>query len=166
MLRVFTEARTPPGGELRTERYLSAKEHADAMPRAAGLGNWVSLGPGRIGGRTRALLIHPTNPNLTYAGAISGGVWRTTDGGNSWVPLTDNIVLPFICTLAMDPSNPNIIYAGTRESFGVSYQGIRGLGILKTTDGGNTWARLAATATPDFCYVNKIRVSNTNPLHL
>jgi photosystem II stability/assembly factor-like uncharacterized protein len=101
-----------------------------------------------------------------YAGAISGGVWKTVDGGNSWSALTINLELPFICTLAMDPANPNIIYAGTGESFGVSYQGIRGLGILKTTDGGATWTRLAATTTPDFYFVNKIKVSPLNSQHL
>ena len=142
MLRVFNEYRTPPGGELRTERYLTAKAHAAAMPRATSLGTWVSLGPSAIGGRTRSLVINPTNTNIMYAGAVSGGVWKTIDGGNSWLPLTDNQLLPFICTLAMDPTNPNIIYAGTGESFGVDYQGIRGLRILKTFDGGNTWTRL------------------------
>jgi uncharacterized protein (TIGR03437 family) len=78
----------------------------------------------------------------------------------------DNIELPFICTMAMDPTNPNIIYAGTGESFTVSYQGIRGLGILKTTDGGTTWTRLTATVNSDFYFVNKIKISPSNPLHL
>jgi uncharacterized protein (TIGR03437 family) len=162
-LRSFSAARTTPSGGVPTERYFTAKHHIDAMPAVA-LGNWDSLGPGSTGGRTRSLLIHPTNPSIMYAGAVSGGVWKTTNSGASWTPLTDNQVLPFICTMAFDPTNPEIIYAGTGESYVPYFEGIRGLGILKTTDGGNTWTRLAAT--PDFYFVNKIRVSSTNPLHV
>lgn len=165
MLRLYSEARTPPGGELRSELYLTAKQHIDTMP-AVTLGNWGSLGPASIGGRTRSLLIHPTNPSIMYAGSVSGGIWKTTNGGASWVSLTDNQVLPFIGTMAFDPTNPNIIYAGTGESFASLFQGIRGMGILKTTDGGSTWTRLAGTITSDYYYVNKIRVSTANPLHV
>ncbi len=60
MLRVFNDFRTPPGGELQTERYLVAKERIARMGHAVSLGAWVSLGPSTIGGRTRSLLIHPT----------------------------------------------------------------------------------------------------------
>jgi uncharacterized protein (TIGR03437 family) len=180
MLRSFTGSRAPAGSEIPVERYLAARDHIARMqqyslaegrllPQATppqNLGGWAPVGPAGVGGRTRSLLIHPTNPNIMYAGAVSGGVWKTVDGGNSWSALTINFELPFICTLAMDPANPNIIYAGTGESFGVSYQGIRGLGILKTTDGGTTWARLSATTTPDFYFVNKIKISPQNSLHL
>src|SRR5579872_3223240 len=68
LLRVFNDARTPPGGELRTETYLAAKDHIDRM-HSVSLGTWTSLGPSTIGGRTRSLIIHPTNPNIMYAGA-------------------------------------------------------------------------------------------------
>ena len=53
------------------------------------LGTWQSIGPGNVGGRTRALLIDPVNPDVMYAAAVAGGIWKTTNGGNSWAPLND-----------------------------------------------------------------------------
>ena len=46
------------------------------------LGTWQSIGPGNVGGRTRALLIDPINPDVMYAAAVAGGIWKTTNGGN------------------------------------------------------------------------------------
>jgi PKD repeat protein len=134
----------------------AALARSGANPLAI-LGTWSWLGPGNIGGRTRALVIHPTTPTTMYAGGVAGGVWKTTNAGSSWVPLNDFLPNLAVTSLAMDPANPNVLYAGTGEIF--AGDGVRGGGILKTTDAGATWTRLAATATPDFYYVNKILVS-------
>ncbi len=91
-----------------------------------------------------------------YAGAVTGGVWKTTDGGNTWNPLTDLLPVLIIGALAMDPTNPQIIYAGTGES----YVGWPGQGIFKTIDGGATWTQLAATT--GFIYTNKLVISVNN----
>src|SRR6266849_819211 len=77
---------------------------------------WVSRGPQNVGGRTRSLLIDPTNTNVLYAGAASGGVWKSTDGGTTWAPLSDFIANINIQTMVMDPLDHNTIYAGTGES--------------------------------------------------
>src|SRR6476620_10655619 len=53
------------------------------------LGTWQSIGPGNVGGRTRALLIDPTDPNVMYAAGVAGGIWKTTNAGSSWLPLND-----------------------------------------------------------------------------
>lgn len=119
---------------------------------------WTPLGPGNVGGRTRALLIHPKNPDTMFAGAASGGVWRTTDGGKSWVPLTDLLLNLAVNALAFDPGNPDIIYAGTGEGF-FNADATRGAGIFRSIDGGNTWRRLDGTSGPDFYFVNDIVVS-------
>ena len=61
------------------------------------LGTWQSIGPGNVGGRTRALLIDPTNPDVMYAAAVAGGIWKTTNAGATWLPLNDflaNIEVP------------------------------------------------------------------------
>src|SRR5205085_1552415 len=62
---------------------------ADAGATSGVLGTWQSLGPGNVGGRTRALIIDPVTPNTMYAAGVAGGVWKTTDGGASWSPLND-----------------------------------------------------------------------------
>jgi hypothetical protein len=135
--------------------YLPSDAH---QPQA--IGTWVSLGPGNIGGRTRSILIHPMAPSTMYAGGVSGGVWKTTDGGQSWLPVGDSMANIAIGSMAMDPANPNVIYAGTGESY---VNGIRGLGIFKTTDGGVTWTHLASTNNnANFHYVNDLVVSPVN----
>lgn len=121
-------------------------------------GAWQPLGPGNIGGRTRALLIHPTTPSTMWAAGVAGGIWKSTDGGNSWTPKADLLVNIAVNSMMLDPRNPDILYAGTGEGF-FNGDAIRGAGILKSTDGGETWAQLASTATPDFFYVQKIVMS-------
>lgn len=127
--------------------------------------NWTPLGPGNIGGRTRALLIHPADSNVLYAAGVGGGVWKTVNSGASWTPLGDLLPNIAVSSLAMDPKNPSVIYAGTGEGF-FNFDAIRGAGIFKTTDGGATWTRLSATTTPDFHYINDIVVSPTDGLRL
>ena len=87
---------------------------------------------------------------------MGGGVWKTTNGGATWTPVTD-----FLANIAVDLARdgsfePNVLYAGTGEGF-FNSDAIRGAGIFKTTDGGATWAQLAATANSNFYYVNKPR---------
>jgi len=130
------------------------------------LGTWQSLGPGNVGGRTRALLIDPTNPDVMYAAAVAGGIWKTTNGGIAWVPLNDFLANIAVTCMAMDPTNPNIIYAGTGEGF-FNADGVRGAGIFKTTDAGANWTRLAATASnSDFFFVNDVVVSPADAQHV
>ncbi len=114
-------------------------------------GSWTSRGPQNVGGRTLALLVHPTNNQILYAASASGGLWQSTNGGATWtqLPLTFNL---FIGALAFDPLNPNIIYAGTGERF--YDRAVQGAGIFKSTDGGATWTQLAATA--NWLYVSSI----------
>jgi photosystem II stability/assembly factor-like uncharacterized protein len=169
--------RALPGDDLPVERYFEGKRHAERMPlyslarrrfvdakataRDASLGAWQPLGPGNVGGRTRSFLIHPTDPNTMYAGSVGGGVWKTTDGGASWGPLTDLLPSIGIGALAMDPKNPDVLYAGTGEFYTGSTRGdqIRGAGIFKSTDAGATWTQLIGTANLSFYYTNKIVVS-------
>ncbi len=125
------------------------------------LGAWSYHGPGNIGGRTRALLIHPETPEVMLAAGVAGGIWKTADGGASWTPLTDLLANLAVNSLAMSPHDPDTIYAGTGEGyFNIDF--VRGVGIFKSTDGGANWTHLSATATSDFYYVNKIVVSPNN----
>ncbi len=83
-------------------------------------------------GRVTALTVNPRNANVVYLGADNGGVWKTSDGGVTWTPLTDTQPSLAISSLALDPSNPDVVYAGTDEG-----------GILKSSDGGAAWTNLA-----------------------
>ena len=130
------------------------------------LGTWQSLGPGNVGGRTRSLLIDPSDPNVMYAAAVAGGIWKTTDGGSSWAPLNDFLANIAVICMALDPSNPGTIYAGTGEGY-FNADGVRGAGIFKSTDAGAHWTRLPATiSNSNFFFVNDIVVSPANGQHV
>ena len=122
-----------------TSSTVTANDGANPIP-----GTWTSLGPNNIGGLTRALAVNPQNPDIMYAGASGGGVWKTTDAGKTWIPTTDFLITDSVQSLAMDPRDPNTIYAGTGDSIGGSVS-IRGRGIFKTTDGGQSWTLLPGT---------------------
>lgn len=125
---------------------------------------WTWLGPRNWGGRTRAFVIHPTDPNVMLAGGITGGVWRSENRGASWLPLTDTFSNIAINVLEIDPSNPLIVYAGTGEAYYRFWPRHRGNGIMKSTDGGINWAFLEATTTNDaFDWVGDIEVSHRDP---
>jgi len=113
-------------------------------PGPGGIMSWQSLGPANIGGRTRALVIDPTNPDTMYAGGVSGGIWKSTDGGANWTLLDDLLVNVAVCSLVMDPTDLDILYAGTGEGF-FNGDAVRGLGIFKSVDAGATWTQLEGT---------------------
>jgi photosystem II stability/assembly factor-like uncharacterized protein len=124
---------------------------------------WTELGPGNIGGRTRALLIDPASNQNMYAAGVAGGVWKTTNGGGTWAPLDDLMDNLAVCTLAFAGQggaslDTSIIYAGTGEGF-FNGDSVRGAGIFKSTDSGVTWSQLSATNISDFNYVTKIVAS-------
>ncbi len=108
--------------------------------------NWVERGPANVGGRTRGLIVDPSDAtNRTwYAGSAGGGVWRTTNAGGSWELLTEEIGNLSTSSLAMSANNTDVIYAGTGEGFG-NIDGINGSGVWKSVDQGETWSALAST---------------------
>jgi len=83
--------------------------------------NWTHMGPLNVGGRTRSLLIQgdsASSIHTLYAGGVTGGVFKSTDGGESWKALNDLMPNINVNTLAQDPKNNNVIYAGTGERYG------------------------------------------------
>ena len=96
------------------------------------------VGPSR-GGRVTTVTGVPSQPRTFYMGVASGGLWRTTDGGVTWVPLGDGkIPVASMGAIAVADSNPNVIYVGT-GSDGVRSNVSTGRGVYKSTDGGETW---------------------------
>jgi hypothetical protein len=96
-------------------------------------------------GRISALAWDPINDETGYIGAASGGVWKTTDNSQHWYPKTDFQATLNIGAIAIAPSSPNTVYVGTGEpnfSGDIGSDTIPGKGVLKSTDGGNSWTLL------------------------
>lgn len=130
-----------------------------APPPVAGLARpaWKALGPGNIGGRTYAILVHPAQHQTMWAGSAGGGIWRTDDGGQSWTPADDFMANLSVTCLMMDPNDANLIYAGTGEGFH-NGDALRGGGIFRTTDGTH-WSQIGSTAGAGWDIVNRIAIS-------
>ncbi|MDD3860198.1 MAG: T9SS type A sorting domain-containing protein [Bacteroidales bacterium] len=131
--------------------------------------NWIELGPTNIGGRCRSIIFDKTNPNIMYAGGVSGGLWKSTTSGNSWTQVkyagdaeSDDVPNLNIGCICQDAGGT--IYFGTGEGFYMGYgtgsRGFEGAGIWKSTDGEvfsrieSTWSTSESKST--FVYVNKI----------
>lgn len=137
--------------------------HVGVLNKSQAL-TWVERGPGNVGGRTRGLVVDPDDATKMtwFAGSVGGGIWKTTDGGQSWVTKTANAPNLSIASIVMANSNHNIMYAATGEGFG-NIDGIKGNGIFKSTNRGEAWSQLASTANnTDFSYVNRVIVDPAN----
>ncbi|MCA1762489.1 MAG: hypothetical protein LC664_05790, partial [Flavobacteriales bacterium] len=106
---------------------------------------WEAVGPfeweGQNGwnpglGRVNAIVEDPSNNDIVYVCTPSGGLWKSTDSGNNWVPLTDNLPAIGASGLAIDPTNTDILYLATGDGDG---NDTYSLGVLKSEDGGETW---------------------------
>ena len=108
--------------------------------------HWIERGPGNVSGRTRGIVVDPDDPTAStwYVGSVGGGVWKTTDAGNSWINLTPELPNLATSTIAMAASNHDVMYVGTGEGY-YNVDEIDGTGIWKTTDRGKTWRQLPAT---------------------
>lgn len=126
--------------------------------------NFIERGPVNVPGRTRALIVDPTDPtgNTWFAGSVSGGIWRTNNAGELWTELTEGLPNIAFTTMDMPTSNPNIIYAGTGEGSYGGLSGVNGNGIFKSTDNGNTWVQLESTDNEEFINVSRIIVNPDN----
>jgi photosystem II stability/assembly factor-like uncharacterized protein len=120
---------------------------------------WRNIGPDR-GGRSIAASGVKGRKNEAYFGAVGGGLWKTTDGGETWMPVTDGqITSASVGAIAVSESNPDVVYIGMGES-AIRGNIMPGDGIYKSTDAGKTWKH-AGFRTVDA--ISKIRVHPTNP---
>lgn len=138
--------------------------------------NWTALGPAPINsgtapgnlsssGRVAAIAAHPTNVNILYVGAASGGVWKTTNANSTnptWTPLTDGQAALTTGDIALAPSDPNIIYVATGEPNN-SGDSFYGRGVLKSTDAGATWSLFNNNGAFDRRVSSRIVVHPTDP---
>ncbi len=145
--------RAYPFGEIDRSPVFAARASAlfnRIAPALTAVAPWRSVGPFGFqtsafygsspladGGRVRAIAIDPRNSSVIYAGSASGGVWRTSNGGATWTPLTDAQCSLTTGAIAIDPVDPSILYVGTGEPTQSN-----GCGLLRTFDGGATWTEI------------------------
>jgi uncharacterized protein (TIGR03437 family) len=156
-LRAWPGRTIAPGARLAALREMNRMQARErkVAPTAAVNPEWKLIGPRPTivlaeqvnggspysAGRVAAMAVDPRNANVAYLGAAGGGIWKTTDGGQNWTPLTDDQPSLSTGAIALAPSNPDIVFVGTGEqnNSGDSYYGA---GILKSTDGGQTWTQI------------------------
>ena len=134
------------------------QEHQSYAPYFTAL-EWRNIGPLR-GGRSIAAAGSARRPLEYFFGATGGGLWKTTDGGSSWTPVTDGqIKSSSVGAVAVSESNPDVVFIGMGESC------IRGNiqpgdGVYKSTDAGKTWTHVGFSESDA---ISKIRIHPTNP---
>ena len=120
---------------------------------------WRNLGPDR-GGRSIAVSGVVGRPQEAYFGAVGGGLWKTTDGGSNWAPMTDyQITSASVGAVAVSESNPDLVFIGTGETC-IRGNILPGDGVYRSRDGGETWEHVGFRQSHG---ISKIRIHPTNP---
>ncbi len=157
-LEFWTRARAYPHADIPPDRYFKAvmqvKSSMKHLPREIQSTNsWQSIGPSNLSGRMISVSVNPQNSNTLYAGAASGGLWRSyTDGlEGDWQRINTGFPVLGVGAIAIQPNDSNTIYIGTGEVYQYeaavggliirTTRGSYGVGILKSTDGGKTWTK-------------------------
>lgn len=143
---------------------------------------WQSMGPlpmqslptshqnwGVVAGRVDAIAIHPTNPSIMLAGSATGGIWKSTDAGATWRPVSDTAPSLATSHIAFSPANPAIVFAATGEAdvAGHEFTPSRSMGtylgggLLKSVDTGETWTRVDANL-PENAILSRVAPHPTN----
>ena len=143
-------------------RDLAARQFAGptmgAVDTAAYAGlRWRELGPAR-GGRSVAVAGSVARPNEYWMGTTGGGVFKSTNGGRDWAPVTDRFFGGTIGAIAVDERNPDVVYVGTGET-PIRGNVSHGEGVWKTTNGGRTWTHLGLTETR---HIARVRIDPRN----
>ncbi len=148
-------------------RAASGSEHRSRESKTAGpFVEWHSIGPTPtaaniraitpVSGRVMALAVSPADANIVLAGSAGGGVWRSTDGGVTYAPVSDDQIDLSVGAIAFAPSDPAIVYAAMGEEYVSS-------GVLKSTDAGLTWVRINDSSLPAPGLANDVEVDPRNP---
>ena len=147
-----------PGIEKEKELQVALLQKESRKGLKTNVNTYISRGPSNLGGRTRSVIVDvsDTSGNTLIAGGVSSGVFRTTDGGNSWTKVSSNSEIHNVTSIAQDPRPgfQNIWYYGTGEfrgnSASLSGASYLGNGIWKSTDSGLTWQQMPETTNGSF----------------
>lgn len=164
----YKRIRAYPNDEIDFSGYLEVarrrqREAGSMTPRGRNIGSsqWEFVGPTNlnipyttyygqrpINGRVNAIAVSPSDPQTIFLAGSQGGVWKTTDGGVTWMPKGDGFPLMGTSSVAIHPTNPNIVLVGTGDYDGFDTAGI---GIMRSTDGGETFVATGAGVTLSSC---------------
>ncbi len=153
----YLRHRDPSTGEIPRDMHLRVREYTSRLPHKEydrSL-NWIQRGPINKGGRSRALALDIQDENIILAGSVSGGMWRSANGGQTWTKTTAPSQIHTTSCVIQDirPGHEDTWYMGTGEEFygivsGTSFVSLySGDGIFKSTDNGQSWQQLTSTAS-------------------
>lgn len=164
---------TIPSERLKKAKKIAAKRlsqnalkgPADAIPDI----EWEERGPNNVGGRTRAILVDGSDNsnNTVWAAGVAGGIWKTTNFQSTsptWIKSNDFFENMAVTVIYQDPNNTDIMYFGTGEGW-FNGDAMKGLGIWKSTNGGDTWNQLPSTNSFDFYYIQDIIIDSNGNLY-
>ena len=175
MVRAYPEDDIPPDGF--GNAYSQAQLISLNKPEYTSLVDpWYTIGPHNTGGRTNAIAFNPQNPNTIYSGSASGGLWRSYTAGvgvDAWHYVSTGFPVLGISSISIAPNDSNLIYIGTGEvynysgaGYGAAYRNMRGtygIGILKSTDGGETWSKSLDWAYNSGSGIWSVEINPLNP---
>lgn len=150
------------------DNYINKQAMADAIAQTKSIlaarntagGDWEFVGPLNTGGRVTDVAISPDSDDVLFVGTAVGGVFKTTDGGENWTPIFDDIGKASIGNIAIAPSNSQRIYVGTGEANGSATSGaFFGDGVYRSDDGGTSWQH---TGLEDSDHIGRIVVDPTD----
>lgn len=171
----FLFQRTYPFNSIPSDARLRAWKSQEELRIAGAVSSqasllWQPIGPtptlsawypawGLTSGRVNSIAISPVNPQIIVIGSSTGGIWRSTDGGDTFIPVSDDQVDLAVGSVVFSKSNPSIVYAG----MGDTKVGYLGSGVLKSTDEGATWARVSNSSLPSPGSTSKLEIDPANP---
>ena len=179
-LEFWAMQRAYPEKSIPEDKYYAAYEYSKnnliTAQEDLAVNPWSGIGPKNNGGRTISILINPLNPSTIYAGSASGGLWRSYSGAtgvNAWQYISTGFPVLGVGAIAMNPLDTNTIYIGTGEVYGYqnsiggltirTTRGSYGIGILKTTNNGNSWTKVLDWSYNQRRGVQVIRLNPLNP---
>jgi photosystem II stability/assembly factor-like uncharacterized protein len=179
------EPRVYPSGDIKNagaaRSYIEFQKYLESFPQAkqmssaaisATTANWTALGPfgnptNTGAGRLQCIRFHPAGTGTVYVGAAAGGLWKSTNGGTSWTTTTDQIASLGVSDVVVDPVSNNIMYISTGDFDGAPSGYTQGdsksVGVLKSTDGGNTWNTTGLSwTTSQQRFISRLLINPTN----
>ncbi len=165
-MRALAEIKTDQDGNTYQKNYKTrevkkAKDRATTFPLRTKSLPWISRGPVNVSGRARSIAVDPkdSSGNTWFVPTVGGGVWKTTDGGDTWQLKTAELPTMSVSSIAISPSNPDVIYIGTGMGYGRVVD-LEGSGIWKSTDHGESWNQLPSENL--FDAINRIIIDPTD----
>lgn len=174
MQQNFEMTKDPKTGQVPRENLWKAIEQMKIMEQYKGKASisgftWRERGPNNVSGRTRTVMYDPNDAShkRVFAGSVSGGLWVTDDiyaSTTFWTSVDDFLDNMAITTMAHNPIQSDTMYFGTGEGF-YNVDAVRGDGIFRSLDGGDTWTQLSSTTGSTFDYIQKIVVDSSGTIY-